>query len=160
MESGKEEKEEKDLDDELEFEQREYSSPPCFLGEFEGRTGGVAGASDTLTLYHNPSCSKSRETLALIQASGITPRIVEYLKTPPSESEIAAIVDKLGIAPAQLVRTGEPLYKEKYSGRVLNDREWIKALAADPILMQRPIVVRGNAAVIGRPPENVKRLLG
>lgn len=149
-------KEENDSNDELEFEQREYSSPACLLHEFEGRT---TAAAQTVTLYHNPSCSKSRETLALIQASGITPRVIEYLKTPPSEVELAAIVHKLGIAPAELVRTGERLFKEKYSGKVLSDVEWIKALAADPVLMQRPIVVRGDVAVIGRPAENVKRLL-
>jgi arsenate reductase len=156
VESGKQEHE---LNDELELEQREYSSPACFLHEFENRTSAAAEAGETVTLYHNASCSKSRETLALIQASGITPRIIEYLKTPPSESELAAIVAKLGMTPAQLVRTGEPVFQEKYRGRVLNDMEWIKALVADPILMQRPIVVRGNAAVIGRPPENARRLL-
>ena len=139
-----------------EFEQREYSSPACLLHEFEERTNV---AEKTVTIYHNPKCSKSRETLALIQASGITPRVVEYLKTPPSEAELTAIVRKLGIAPAELVRTGERVFQEKYSGKTLSDAEWIKALVADPILMQRPIVVRGDAAVIGRPPENAKRLL-
>lgn len=139
-----------------EFEQREYSSPACLLHEFEERTNVT---EQTVTIYHNPKCSKSRETLALIQASGITPRVVEYLKTPPSEAELTAIVRKLGIAPAELVRTGERVFQEKYSGKTLSDAEWIKALVADPILMQRPIVVRGDAAVIGRPPENAKRLL-
>lgn len=147
-------KEEDDLNDEI--EQREYSSPACFLHEFEGK---MTAAADTVTVYHNPKCSKSRETLALIQASGITARVVEYLKTPPSEAELTAIVRKLGIAPAELVRTGERVFHEKYSGKILSDAEWIKALVADPILMQRPIVVRGDAAVIGRPPENAKRLL-
>jgi arsenate reductase len=116
-------------------------------------------AGDELTIYHNPSCSKSRETLALIEASGVTPRIVEYLKTPPGEAELTDIVRKLGIGAAELVRTTEPLYRDKYSGKTLDDAQWIKALTTDPILLQRPIVVRGNDAVIGRPPENVKRLL-
>jgi arsenate reductase len=146
-----------DPTDDPEFEQREYSSPACYLHEFENRTNE---ASETVTIYHNPSCNKSRETLALIQASGIAPRVIEYLKTPPGPAEIAAIVRKLGIAPAELVRTGERVFQEKYSGRTLTDMEWIEALAADPILMQRPIVVRGDAAVIGRPPENAKRLCG
>ena len=114
---------------------------------------------DQLTIYHNPSCSKSRETLALIHASGVTPRIVEYLKTPPTEAELTDIVRKLGVNAAELVRTNESLYRDKYSGKAFDDAQWIKALTADPILMQRPIVVRGNDAVIGRPPENVKRLL-
>ena len=114
---------------------------------------------DALTIYHNPSCSKSRETLALIRASGITPRVIEYLRTPPSEAELADIVRKLGIAPAELVRKNESVFQEKYSGKTLSDREWIGALVADPILLQRPIVVRGNRAVIGRPAENAKKLL-
>lgn len=139
-----------------EFEQREYSSPACFLHEFEGRTNVAA---QPVTIYHNPKCSKSRETLALIKASGIEPRVVEYLKTPPTAAELTAIVRKLGIAPAELVRTTERVFQEKYSGKTLSDTAWIKALVADPILMQRPIVVRGDVAVIGRPPENVKRLL-
>ena len=114
---------------------------------------------ETLTIYHNPACSKSRETLALLQASGIQPRVIEYLKTPPSEAELATIVRKLGIAPAELVRTNEPVFRQKHGGKSLDDGAWIKALVADPILMQRPIVVRGNKAVIGRPPENARRLL-
>jgi arsenate reductase (glutaredoxin) len=144
-----------DLKNELESEQRGYSSPACYLHEVEkqGEDGG------TLTIYHNPSCSKSRETLALIRASGITPRVIEYLKTPPSEVELAGIVRKLGIVPAELARTSEPVYREKYLDQKLSDVEWIRALVADPILLQRPIVVRGNVAVIGRPPENVQRLL-
>jgi arsenate reductase len=110
--------------------------------------------ADTLTIYHNPSCSKSRETLSLIQASGIKPRVVEYLKTPPSGAELTAIVRKLGIAPAEPVRRNEPVFREKYDGKVMDDAQWIMAVVADPILMQRPIVVRGNVAVIGRPLEH------
>jgi arsenate reductase (glutaredoxin) len=112
-----------------------------------------------LTIYHNPACSKSRETLALIRASGHEPRIVEYLKTPPSETELAAIVRKLDIKPLELVRRTEQIFKHKYAGRNLGDKEWIKAMIEHPILMQRPIVVRGEAAAIGRPPEDVKPLL-
>lgn len=134
-------------------EPREYSSPACYAHEFAQQ------ASNVVTIYHNPACSKSRETLALIRASGIQPRIVEYLKTPPTAAELTAIVRKLGIAPADLVRNTEPVFREKYAGRTLDDAAWIKALIADPILIQRPIVVRGDAAAIGRPPENVKPLL-
>jgi arsenate reductase (glutaredoxin) len=112
-----------------------------------------------LTIYHNPACSKSRETLALIKASGLEPRIVEYLKHPPSEAELSAILRKLGIRPLQLVRRNEQIFKDNYAGRKLGDKEWIKAMIEHPILMQRPIVVRGEAAVIGRPPEDVKPLL-
>ncbi len=119
----------------------------------------MKASDEALTIYHNPSCTKSRETLAMIQAAGITPRVIEYLKTPPSEAELAAIVRKLGIAPLELVRKNESVFQEKYAGKQLSDREWIHALVTDPILMQRPIVVRGDAAVIGRPPENAGRLL-
>ena len=112
-----------------------------------------------LTIYHNPACTKSRETLALIRERGHEPQIVEYLKTPPSEAELTAIVRKLGIKPLELVRTGEQVFKDKYKGKTLSDKEWIKAMVANPILIQRPIVVRGEAAAIGRPPQDVERLL-
>ena len=111
-----------------------------------------------LTIYHNPKCSKSRETLALLAGRGITPRIIPYLETPPTAAELAAIVRKLGIRPEQLVRKGEDIYKVKYAGRVLTDAEWIEAMVNDPILIERPIVVAGSRAVIGRPPERVSAL--
>ena len=112
-----------------------------------------------LTIYHNPACTKSRQTLELIRASGHEPRVVEYLKTPPSEAELTAIVHKLGIAPLQLVRRNEQVFKDRYAGKTLSDAQWIEAMVAHPILMERPIVVRGNAAAIGRPPQNVEPLL-
>jgi arsenate reductase len=114
---------------------------------------------ETLTIYHNPACTKSRETLALIRARGHEPKIVEYLKTPPSEAELTAIVRKLGIEPLELIRRNEQVFKDKYAGKTLADKEWIKAMVKDPILIQRPIVVRGIAAAIGRPPEDIERLL-
>ena len=140
-------------------EPREYSSPACFSHEFEARERNANEARKALTLYHNPACSKSRETLALIQARGFQPRIVEYLKTPPTASELASIVRKLGIAPAALVRKSERVFMEKYSGRTLSDADWIMAMVADPILMERPILVHDTVAAIGRPPENVEPLL-
>jgi arsenate reductase len=112
-----------------------------------------------LTIYHNPACTKSRETLALIRERGFEPHIVEYLKTPPSEAELSAIVRKLGIKPLELVRRNEQVFKDKYAGKTLSDKEWIKAMVANPILIQRPIVVRGEAAAIGRPPQDVEPLL-
>jgi arsenate reductase (glutaredoxin) len=116
-------------------------------------------SSDKLTIYHNPSCTKSRETLALIQANGIQPHVIEYLRKPPTAAELISIVQKLRISPEELVRKTEPVYKEKYAGKVMDDKQWIAALVADPILLQRPIVVRGREAVIGRPPENARKLL-
>jgi arsenate reductase len=122
-------------------------------------TSRTAAMRETLTIYHNPACTKSRETLALIRARGHEPKIVEYLKTPPSEAELTAIVRKLGIEPLELIRRNEQVFKDKYAGKTLADKEWIKAMVKDPILIQRPIVVRGNAAAIGRPPEDIERLL-
>lgn len=111
------------------------------------------------TIYHNPRCGKSRATLALLQENGIEPRIIEYLQTPPSAAELRAIVAKLGIDPEQLVRKGEEVYRSRFAGKPMSGAQWIEAMAKDPILIERPIVVRGERAVLGRPPENVKRLL-
>lgn len=112
-----------------------------------------------LTIYHNPACTKSRQTLELIRASGHEPKVVEYLKTPPSEAELSAIVRKLGMKPLELIRRNEQAFKDKFAGKTLDDKAWIKAMVANPILIERPIVVRGNAAAIGRPPQNVEKLL-
>lgn len=110
-------------------------------------------------IYHNPKCSKSRATLALLQERGLTPRIVEYLETPPSAAELQAIVAMLGIRPEELVRKGEEIYKARYAGKTLSDEQWIAAMVRDPILIERPIVVLEDRAVIGRPPESVLALL-
>jgi arsenate reductase len=112
-----------------------------------------------ITIFHNPRCSKSRAALALIQERGIEPRIVEYLKHPPAAAELKAIIAKLGIEAEDLVRKGEEVFKSAYAGRTLSGDEWIAAMVRDPILLERPIVVRGARAVIGRPPENVTKLL-
>jgi arsenate reductase len=112
-----------------------------------------------ITLYHNPRCTKSREALTLLRGRGVEPDIVEYLKTPPTAAELARIVGLLGIAPEALVRKGEDLFKESYHGKKLDDRQWIDALAQHPILIERPIAIRGKRAVIGRPPERVLELL-
>ena len=111
------------------------------------------------TIYHNPRCSKSRETLALLEQSGATPQIIEYLKTPPTAAELKAIVAKLGIEPEQLVRKGEEIYKSHYAGKTLTAAQWIDAMVKHPVLIERPIVIKGPHAILGRPPENVKKLL-
>jgi len=111
------------------------------------------------TIYHNPRCTKSRAALAMLTERGIEPKIVEYLKTPPTAKELQAIVRKLGIKPEELVRKGEDVYKEKFAGRSLTDSQWIEALAANPVLIERPIVVRSDKAVLGRPPEKVESIL-
>ena len=112
-----------------------------------------------LTIYHNPKCSKSRETLRLLRGRGIEPRVVEYLKTPPTAAELAAIVKQLGIRPEALVRKGEDIYRSRYAGKALTDVEWIDVLVRNPVLIERPIVVAGGRAAIGRPPESVLALL-
>lgn len=119
----------------------------------------MAKASQTVTLYHNPRCGKSREALALLRERGVEPQIVEYLKTPPTKAELKAIVKKLGIRPEQLLRKGEAVFKEKYQGKPLGDEQWLDAMAADPILIERPIAVAGERAVVGRPPEKVLEIL-
>jgi arsenate reductase len=112
-----------------------------------------------VTIYHNPRCGKSRDTLALLCERGVEPTVVEYLKTPPGAAELRAILDKLGMKPEALLRKGEEVFKTQFAGRVLSDAEWIDAMVANPILIERPIVVRGARAVIGRPPQRVVELL-
>jgi arsenate reductase len=114
----------------------------------------------TVTIYHNPRCSKSRQTLALLEGKGVTPNVVEYLKTPPSASELKALLKKLGLKARDLLRAGEPLYAELgLQDQDLDEEALIAAMAANPILIERPIVVNGNKAAIGRPPENVLAIL-
>lgn len=112
-----------------------------------------------VTIYHNPRCSKSRNTLALLQQNGIEPTVVEYLKQPPDRATLKSIVKKLGVQPEQIVRKGEDTYKHNYAGKTLSADQWLEALATHPILIERPIVVKGDRAVIGRPPENVLNLI-
>lgn len=112
-----------------------------------------------VTIYHNPRCSKSRNTLALLQENGVEPTIVLYLETPPDSSAIQALLKKLGIKAAELVRRGEEDYKTSGLGKDSSEAELVAAMARYPKLIERPIVVRGNKAVLGRPPENVLALL-
>ena len=112
-----------------------------------------------LKIYHNPRCSKSRETLEILRENGQEPEIVEYLKDAPDEQELRRIVKMLGIQAEELVRKGESIYKEKYKGKEYSNEEWIRILAENPVLLERPIVVKGNQAILGRPPQNVLTLL-
>lgn len=112
-----------------------------------------------LKIYHNPRCQKSRQTLQLIEDSGEMVTIIEYLKEVPSEEQIRTILKKLGMKAEQIVRKGEAIYKEQFKGKTLTEEEWIAALVEYPNLIERPIVVKDDKAVLGRPPENVKKLL-
>src|SRR5262245_20686147 len=96
-----------------------------------------------ITLFHNPRCSKSRETLALLEQNGETPKVVEYLKTPPTAAELKAILGKLGMKAEELVRKGEELYKTRYAGKQLTEAQWIETMVENPVLIERPIVVKG-----------------
>lgn len=112
-----------------------------------------------LTIYHNTRCSKSRQTLDLLHDAGQEVEVVEYLKTPPTAAQLKAILQKLGMRPEQLLRKGEALYRENYKDKTLTDEEWIEVMVEHPVLIERPIVVKDDTAVLGRPPENVLRLL-
>ena len=113
-----------------------------------------------LTIYHNPRCSKSRQTLALIEASAVQVTVLLYLETPPTCAELGKLLKKLGMAPRDLLRRGEADYKTlKLSDMTLDDASIIQAMSEYPKLIERPIVVSGSRAVIGRPPENVHVLL-
>jgi len=116
--------------------------------------------ADAPTLYHNPRCSKSRATLALLREQGVEPQIVEYLKTPPDAATLRAIVDKLGIAPRDLLRTGEAEYRELgLKDAEMDDEALIQTMVQHPKLIERPILVHGDDARIGRPPEQVLEIL-
>ena len=113
-----------------------------------------------VTIYHNPDCSKSRQTLELLQERGIEPHIVEYLKEPPDAETLGALLEKLGLEPEELMRRKEAVYRElgldrKQAGRA----ELIRAMVEHPILIERPIVVKGDQARLGRPPEKVLEIL-
>jgi arsenate reductase (glutaredoxin) len=113
-------------------------------------------------IYHNPRCAKSRQTLALLQEAGITPEINLYLETPPSPEELSHIISLLGFASArQLIRTGEEQYKRlALADTSTTEAQLLAAMVEHPKLIERPIVVKGKKAVLGRPPESVLTLIG
>ena len=112
-----------------------------------------------IEIYHNPRCRKSREGLALVEASGQDFKIVKYLDDVPSVETLTGIIRKLGITADQLVRKNEAIWKENYKSKDLNEAEIIQAMADHPKLIERPIVVKGESAVLGRPPENITEFL-
>tara|TARA_R110002072_G_scaffold48038_5_gene131401 strand:- start:4230 stop:4571 length:342 start_codon:yes stop_codon:yes gene_type:complete len=112
-----------------------------------------------IKIYHNPRCRKSREGLEIIQNSGQAFEIREYLKEIPSTDELASLIKLLGISPIDLVRKNETIWKENYKGKTLSNSEIIAAMIANPKLIERPIVINNNKAIIGRPPEIIKQIL-
>jgi arsenate reductase len=115
---------------------------------------------DDVVIYHNPRCSKSRETLALLSERGIRPKVVEYLETPPSAEQIKTFLKALGMKPRQLMRTKEPEYRDLgLDDASLSDDALVAAMVRTPKLIERPIVTRGARVAVGRPPENVLKIL-
>jgi len=112
-----------------------------------------------MKIYHNPRCRKSRETLQILNDKGIDPEIVLYLDDLFTEEDLSKILKKLKISPIQLVRKSEAIYKSDYKGKEMSDAAWIKAMVKHPKLIERPIVVHGKKAVLGRPPENVLEII-
>ncbi len=108
-----------------------------------------------IKILHNPRCGKSREGLALLEQSGKPFETINYLNNPLSEAELTTLIQKLNIAPLELVRQKEKIWTELFKGKNLSDKAIIKAMATYPILMERPVVITGNRAVIGRPPQKI-----
>lgn len=112
-----------------------------------------------ITIWHNPRCSKSRQTLTLLQAAGASLTVRRYLDDPPSEDELRAVQTALGRPVLDMVRVKDTAFKDLGLGKTAPDDRLIAALAAHPVLIERPIVIKGDSAVIGRPPEAVRSLL-
>lgn len=114
---------------------------------------------ETIRIYYNPRCSKCRDTVALVTERGYATELIEYLVTPPGKEELHQLLQQLGMKPLELIRKGEEVFKQNYAGRTLGDEEWLEAMIAHPVLIERPVVVRGDRAVVARPPEKVLALL-
>lgn len=112
-----------------------------------------------ITIYHNPRCSKSRECHLLLSDSKKDIEVINYMKTPFSEEKLREVIGLLGIAPLELIRKNEAIWKENYKGKTLSDTALINAMLAHPKLIERPIVVFENSAIIARPPEKVLALI-
>lgn len=104
-------------------------------------------------IYHNPRCGKSRQALAILEEQGVDYEVIEYLKTPPTTHELKELLKHLGMKPYDLIRKGEKIFKEEYKGKELTDEQWIAAMVAHPILIERPIIIRADRGVVARPPE-------
>ena len=112
-----------------------------------------------MKIYHNPRCSKSREGLAILEASKVNFETIQYLETPITKDELIHIIQLLNISPIDLVRKNEAIWKENFKGKTLSDSEIIMAMIQNPKLIERPIVINNGKAVIGRPPELIKSIL-
>lgn len=112
-----------------------------------------------VTLFYNPRCSKCREAYSVLNEQGCEVEIIEYLKDVPTEKELKEVLKKLGLKPQDMLRKKEPLFIEKYKDKKMSDAVWIKVMHQNPILIERPVAIYGNKAVIGRPAERIIDLL-
>jgi len=113
-----------------------------------------------IQIYHNNRCTKSRQALLELENSGQAFEVIYYLETPPNKAQLEELIKKLNIKPFELIRKGEKIYTENYKGKALSDSEWINVMVKNPILIERPILASGNKAVIARPTEKIKEILG
>lgn len=112
-----------------------------------------------IQVLHNPRCGKSREAIALIEATGKAFEIIKYLDHPQTFEQLKLLIQKLGIAPIELVRQKEAIWIDRYKGKTLSNEEILQAIVTHPILMERPIIINDKNAVIGRPSENIKKIV-
>lgn len=112
-----------------------------------------------MKIYHNNRCRKSREGLAILESSGQSFEIIDYINNPLTFEELEQVIGSLGIMPIELVRKNESIWKENYKNKELSNEEIIKAMVAHPKLIERPIVLKGTRAVIGRPPDTINSIL-
>ena len=112
-----------------------------------------------IKIYHNPRCSKSRQGLAILEASGKDFETIKYLEDVLTAKELESIISKLGIKPMDLIRKNEAIWKSDFKGKTLSDKEIIEAMVNHPKLIERPIVVNGDKAVVGRPPESISEII-
>lgn len=115
--------------------------------------------ADSIIVFHNSRCSKSRCALEFLNEKGVDYSVVDYLKNIPTYKDLEEIISKLGIKPEALIRKGEEDFKANIKGKILSDSEWIEAMIKFPKLIERPIVIKGNKAIIGRPTERILKIL-
>lgn len=113
----------------------------------------------TFTIYHNSRCRISRQVLEVLQSAGHETKIIEYLKNPLNEKELTTLLQKLNIKPEELIRRNEELFKKNFKGKNFTDSEWVRILVENPVLIERPIVVKGHKAIVCRPPEKINELI-
>lgn len=112
-----------------------------------------------ITIYHNNRCSKSRCALSILEEQGVAPEVRKYLDNPPTLEELKVLLKKLDMKAVDLIRKGEAIFKENYKGKDLSEQEWMEVMVKHPRLIERPIVIKGDKAVVGRPPELVEDFL-